>query len=360
MEKEAGIASLVETAESIPQTDQLGPGTDSLYPIFKNIGFGRSLRPSNNFKEGILLHKLAEDMSTYREDDLDNGTQGSANDDEQRRTSLSSGMTTLDTPPDYYSNAGGFPRIYNTGSPDDYHNPSPVGVGLSLSGSQAPASYATAQTSLSAWGSQQCMPGSGSYGQDYPVLSPRYLVKDHSPCEGNRVPTREVDEAFMDTSHLSGHPPCKLINMVLRAAHHLYSHRLRDIVRTPGMPKAPNLAVIEGLQVIDSWLYSPGTRAPSVVIRLLLLAQAVSFGLGGSFQHDQQIYHEGQRLILQLPQDHRQGPLCDQINALCGQSGTQQVHPGTQQVHPGMNVMRTGDSNNSFVFNICTHLLARK
>ena len=352
MEKEPGIASLVETAESIPQTDQLGSGTDSLYPIFKNIGFGRPLRPSNTFEERILLHKLAEDMSTYREDDSDNRTQGSANTDDQRRTSFSSGMTTSDTPPDCYSNVGRVPRTYNTGSPDDYHNPSPVWVGRNLSESQALVSYATTQASLSAWGSQPCMPGSESYGQSHLVPSPRYPVKDHSPCEDNRIPTREVDEVFMDTSHLSGHPPCKLINKVLRAAHYLYSHRLRDIVRASGMPEAPNLAVIEGLQVIDSWLYSPGTRTPSMVIQLLFLAQAVSLGLGGSFQYDQQIYHEGQRLILQLPPD-RQGPLCDQINALCGQSGT-------QQVQPGRNVMRTRDSNNSFVVNICTHLLARK
>jgi len=292
-------------------------------------------------------------MSTYREDHLDDGTQGSANTDEQRRVSFSSGVTTLDTPPDYYSNVGGVSGIYNTGSPDDYHNPSPVWVSQSLSGSQAPASYATPQAFLSAWASQPCMPGSESYGQSHPVLSPRHPVKDHSPCEDNRIPTREVDEVFMDTSHLSGHPPCKLINKVLGAAHHLYSHRLRDIVRAPGMPEGPNLAVIEGLQALDSWLYSPGTRIPSVVIRLLFLAQAVSLGLGGSFQHDQQIYHEGQRLILQLPPDHRQGPLCDQINALCGQSGTQQVQPGG-------NVMGTGDSNNGFAVNICTHLLARK
>jgi len=289
-------------------------------------------------------------MSAHRGDDLDNGIQGSANADEQRRTSFSSGMTTLDTPPDYCNNVREIPRICGTGSPDDYHNPSPVWVGWNLSGSQAPASYATTQTSLSAWGSQPCMPGSESDGQSRPVLSPGYPIKGHSPCEDSWIPTREV---LMDTSHLSGYPPCELINRVLKAAYYLYSYRLRDIVRALNMPEEPNLAVIEGLQVIDSWLYSPGTLTPFVVIRLLFMAQAVSLGLGGNFQHDQQICHEGQRLILQLPLVHGRVPLCDQINALCGQSETQQVQPGG-------NVMRTGDSNNSFVFNICAHLLTRK
>ena len=115
-------------------------------------------------------------MSAHREDDLDNGTQGSANADEQRRTSFSSGTTTLDTPQDYYNNIEEITRICNTGSPDDYHNSSPVWVGQSLGGSQAPASYATTQTSLSAcdWGSQPCMLGGESDGQNHPVLSPGY------------------------------------------------------------------------------------------------------------------------------------------------------------------------------------------
>lgn len=288
-------------------------------------------------------------MSAHREDDSDNGIQGFANADEQRRASFSSGMTTLDTPPDYYNNVRRIPRICNTGSPDDYYNPSPA---WSLSGSQASASCVTIQTSLSALGrgSQSCMPDSESDGQNRLVLSPGYPVKDYSPYEDSWIPTREV---LMDTSHLSGHPPCEFIKRVLRAAHGLYLYRLRGIVRALGLPEAPNLAVIEGLEVIDSWLYSPGTLTLFVVTRLLFLAQAVSLGLGGNIQHDQQICHEGQRLILQLQPIHRQGPLCDQINALCGQSGTQQVQPGG-------NVMRTGGSNNSFAFDICVHLLARK
>ena len=298
-------------------------------------------------------------MSAHREDDLDNGTQGSANADEQRRTSFSSSTTTLDTPQDYYNNVEEITRICNTGSPDDYHNSSPVWVDQSLGGSQAPASYATTQTSSSAWGwgGQPCMPGSGSDGQHRPVLSPGYPIKGRSPYEDSWIPMREV---LMDTSHLSGHPPCELIKRVLRAAHYLYSHRLRDIVRAPSMPKTPSLAVIEGLQVIYSWPYSPGTLTASVVIRLLILAQAVSLGLWENFQHDQQICHEGQRLILQLSLVHRQDPLCDQINALCDQINALCGQSGTQQVQPGGNVMRTGDSNNSFAFNICAHLLARK
>jgi len=103
------------------------------------------------------------------------------------------------------------PRIYNTGSSDDCHNPSPVWVGRSLSGSQAPASYATRQTSLSAGGSRPCVPGmtSGQVKQLPSLYPPEDKVSrdnlDDAYYEGSSPPSSS-DEFYVPINHKLSSP----------------------------------------------------------------------------------------------------------------------------------------------------------